>query len=358
MQAGPQGIFVISWAQTETEGLAAAPLCDVEPGVLWRWYGDALRIDGPQDVLVLEGAQEDRARRAGAARMVGRLLGRAVAPQLNPGDSGTILPDQSFTITDGLSAHVVTIVEMPEAQAWLVMFDGKMPEPGRDYWVVDCALDLRPEGARRAAPGVICFTPGTRIETPQGPRLVEHLRVGDMVSTRDDGAQPLQWIGSRRISGARLFAMPELRPVRIEAGWLAQGQPDGDLLVSPQHRVLIRGHAAQALFNTPEILVRACDLVGCRARVGQAAVRRVSGLRSLSYVHLMLERHQVLVANGIESESFHPASTALECVERDDRARLLNIRPELAGDLRAYGPYARRALTPAQAAILRHDLAA
>ena len=56
------------------------------------------------------------------------------------------------------------------------------------------------------------------VQTPQGPRLVEELREGDHVQTKDDGAQEIQWIGSRRMTGARLFAMPRLRPIRIRAG--------------------------------------------------------------------------------------------------------------------------------------------
>jgi hypothetical protein len=63
------------------------------------------------------------------------------------------------------------------------------------------------------------------------------------------------WKGSRRMTGARMFAMPHLRPVRIKTGALGVERPDEELLVSPSHRMLIQGPEAMALFNTPEILV-------------------------------------------------------------------------------------------------------
>ena len=74
--------------------------------------------------------------------------------------------------------------------------------------------------------GVICFTPGTRIRTPDGLVLVEDLREGDRVQTKDDGAQEIMWKGSRRMTGACMFAMPHLRPVRIKAGALGVERPD------------------------------------------------------------------------------------------------------------------------------------
>ncbi|MCP4818938.1 MAG: Hint domain-containing protein, partial [Shimia sp.] len=170
-------------------------------------------------------------------------------------------------------------------------------------WVVHHSMDvLNTRAAGESRSGVICFTPGTVIATPQGPRKIEDLREGDCVQTRDNGAQPVQWIGSRRMTGARLFAMPKLRPIRIRAGALGIDRPDQELVVSPDHRMLVRGAAAQALFNSDEVLVAARDLVnGSTVAVDHA-------LREVTYVHLLLPGHEILWANGVESESFHPAS--------------------------------------------------
>ena len=68
--------------------------------------------------------------------------------------------------------------------------------------------------------GPPCFTPGTMIETPDGPRLVEDLQPGDMVTTVDHGAQPLLWVGRTRVQ-----AEGKLAPIRFEAGVLGLEQP-------------------------------------------------------------------------------------------------------------------------------------
>jgi hypothetical protein len=189
------------------------------------------------------------------------------------------------------------------------------------------------------------------IQTPSGARRVEDLREGDKVQTKDNGAEEVCWIGSRRMTGARLFAMPHLRPIRIGAGALGIERPDCELVVSPEHRMLVKGGAARALFNTPEVLVSARDLVNGSS----IAVDRQ--LREVTYIHLLLPRHQILWANGVETESYHPANAALSTLGDGDRARLLAMLPELESDLNSYGAYARRNLSRSEAAILQHEAA-
>ncbi|MDP3860727.1 MAG: Hint domain-containing protein [Phaeovulum sp.] len=353
MRAGAGGTYVISWAQTEVDGIACAPLEALAIGAEWRWHGEALRVDGPAEFLLLSGGTGSEDTRQRAARAVNRLLGAAVRGRpLHADDPDESLSDQSFSVTDGYEAYTVTLIDVPGSPARLAMFSCRVPPRDRAMWLVDCALDIRPRQASADAPAVICFTPGTLIATPDGPRAVETLRPGARVSTRDDGPQALLWTGGRRMSGARLHAMPELRPVRFRAGALGIGRPDADLLVSPRHRMLVRGAAARALFNETEVLVAAADLVnGTTVRIEQ-------GLRETWYIHLLLERHQILRANGLESESFHPGATTLDMIAPEDRAGLLALMPELAGNAAAYGGYARRRLGAAEAAILRREVAA
>ena len=128
-------------------------------------------------------------------------------------------------------------------------------------------------------------------------------------------------------------------------------RPDEDLLVSPQHRMLVTGSAAQALFNTAEVLVAAEDLVN------DATITVDHALREVTYVHILLERHNIVWANGLETESFHPSNTALDTVDPVQREGLLNILPEIEANPQAYGDYARRNLSGSEAAILRHELA-
>ena len=58
MKTGFQGTFVISWTQTEVDGLQGPSLDVLRVGASWRWSGVAVRVDGPQDVLILNGAEE------------------------------------------------------------------------------------------------------------------------------------------------------------------------------------------------------------------------------------------------------------------------------------------------------------
>jgi hypothetical protein len=348
-----RGTFVLSWSQTEVDGQAAAPPDCLGTGVSWRWRGVALRVDGPQDRLRLEAPEGQAELRPRAAQMVRRLIGVDLAPRLpDAGPAEADLPDQSILLTDGRARYEALVARTPGTGELVVIFDDGLPPAGAELWVVRSTLDPRRLGQGAADGGVICFTPGTRLATPHGPRLIETLRDGELILTKDNGPQPVLWRGERRLSGARLHAQPGLRPVRLSGGVLGQGRPDADLLVSPHHRLLVQGAAAQALFGSPEVLVRADALVnGHSIRVERAP-------RELRYVHVLLAQHDIVWANGLETESFHPAQADLRLIAPAEREALLRLMPglDLAPD--RYGPEARRSLSPAEAAILRHDLAA
>ena len=77
MTVSLRAIYVISWSQTETDGIPAAPQAQLEIGALWRWSGTAVRVDGPAGLLFLDGAEGGADLRRRAARMVQRLIGVA-----------------------------------------------------------------------------------------------------------------------------------------------------------------------------------------------------------------------------------------------------------------------------------------
>jgi Hint domain len=354
MKTGFRGTFVISWSQTDVDGLEAAPLESLNTGTAWSWRGEAVRVDGPNDLLRLDQANGEADLRKRAARKVRRLIGAAVQ---NKTDIRSIeieepLMDSSFVVTNGAQSYTVTVIEVGRGAPPLLMFIDELPPRNTDLWVVHHSLGMLVKTRDNPQDGgVICFTPGTRISTPDGPRFVEDLREGDRVQTRDNGAQEIIWTGRRRMTGARLFVMPRLRPVRIRTGALGVERPDQELLVSPEHRMLVRGRAAQELFNTPEVLVPARDLVNGSTIVVDMAVREVT------YIHLLLPSHQILWANGIETESFHPANAALSSLADGDRMRLLAQFPDLELDPHLYGGYARRNLSKSETAILMHQAA-
>lgn len=349
-----EGIFVFGWDQTEVDGIVNAPLEVLAVGATWGWRGAALRLDAGGDRLVLRGAagQADLHRRA--ARVARRLIGMPPADDTETeADLHDDLGSQSFLVTDGRQSYSLMLVKSPGANRRLLVGIAPLPPQNVELWVVRSRVD--PDRAMSATVrdgGVICFTPGTRIATPDGLRAIETLQQGDLILTKDNGPQPVIWSGQRRMSGARLFAMPHLRPVRLRAGALGIERPEPDLLVSPHHRLLIKGRAAERLFGTPEVLVKAEDLIN------DTNITTDRSLREVTYVHIMLDAHNIVFANGIETESFHPSNAALETIDDDQRAALMALVPGVEVRPEIYGDYARRNLSTSEAAILRHDLVA
>ncbi|MCC7319493.1 MAG: Hint domain-containing protein [Rubellimicrobium sp.] len=368
MDTGPRAINVISWSQTELDGIWAAPVGAIAVGATWSWTGEAVCIDGPgasvrpgmaegQTGGQTEGLADLRARAAQAVRRLLRAVdagqGRpARDPRRAEAEMEAPLRERGLTVTDGRRSWLLTLIAAGPGRVPLVMFMGDPPPRHAELWVVNHNVDsTSAEPATDVPGGVICFTPGTTILCADGPRPVESVTEGTLVQTKDDGLQEVIWTGGRRISGARLHAMPHLAPVRLRAGALQPGVPDAGVLVSPDHRVVLRGPRARALFNCDEVLVAARDLVDGRG------IRVERGLREVRYVHLMLPRHQIVFANGIETESFHPASAALNLLEDAHLAALLDLLPEVAADPLAYGGYARRVLSRSEAAIVLGEAA-
>ncbi len=176
-----------------------------------------------------------------------------------------------------------------------------------------------------ALPMFVCFTRGTHILTLQGERAVEDLQIGDRVVTRDHGTQVIRWIGSTRLPAMALSARPELRPVRISAGAIAEGVPIRDLCVSRQHRVLVRDWRAEMLFGSPEgVLTPAFTLIN------DSTIRpddvQADGVE---YFHVAFDQHEVIYSEGLETESFHPAADTVSVLTEPQRQELYAIFPEL-----------------------------
>lgn len=191
--------------------------------------------------------------------------------------------------------------------------------------------------------GVVpCFTAGTLIETPDGPRTVESLRPGDMVLTLDAGPQMLRWVGQRRLGPADLVANPKLWPVEIAADALGQGMPQRDITVSPQHRVLFGGARCELYFGEAEVLVPAIQMVGRRG-IAQK-------LRPVTYVHLLFDQHQIIQAHGLWSESYQPGERTLDGMPDPQREEILALFPDLAQP--GLYPAARMTLKSFEARVL------
>ncbi len=136
-----------------------------------------------------------------------------------------------------------------------------------------------------------CFTAGTRIATARGAVSIEALQVGDDIALAEGGVARLRWIGRRSLSADSVAAATDFHPVLIRAGAFGAG-PARDLLISPDHALAI-----------DEILVPA------RALVNGGSIT-VLPVCAIEYFHLVLDRHDIILAEGLAVESWLNDGTA------------------------------------------------
>jgi hypothetical protein len=134
---------------------------------------------------------------------------------------------------------------------------------------------------------VTCYYPGTGIRTPAGDVVVENLAIGDAVMTADGRALPVRWIGRNTVS-TRFTDPLRVLPIRIRAGALGDSLPERDLLVSPEHALLVE-----------DILVQAGALVN-----GLSIIREADVPETFTYYHVELAEHALILAEGAPAETF------------------------------------------------------
>ncbi|MGN0932045.1 Hint domain-containing protein [Falsigemmobacter intermedius] len=217
---------------------------------------------------------------------------------------------------------------------YITFFDAEGNETGRSHF-----FDIE-----KIIP---CFTPGTLIATPKGPVPVQDLQVGDRVMTRDNGIQEIRWTGARHLSAAELAMASHLQPVMIRRGALGNGLPERDMMVSPNHRVLVANDRTALYFDEHEVLVAAKHLVG------------IEGITPIissgtSYLHFMCDRHEVVLSDGAWTETFQPGDQTLQGMGNAQRNEIFEIFPELQ-ESRGIDSYvaARKTLKKHEALLLR-----
>ena len=135
----------------------------------------------------------------------------------------------------------------------------------------------------------VSFTRGTRITLGTGAQVaIEDLQPGDRVLTRDSGVQEVTWIGRSTVR-----AVGSMAPILIRAGALNNAAA---LLVSPDHRLMVYQRTDEIGAGSPEILVRARDLVN-----GDTVVVQDGGF--VDYYQILFDRHYIIYAEGIAAES-------------------------------------------------------
>jgi hypothetical protein len=173
---------------------------------------------------------------------------------------------------------------------------------------------------------ILCFGFGTLIRTIDGEMPVESLKLADQILTLDDGYQPLRWIGSKSLDTNHLKQNPKLRLIRIQAGSLGEGFPKKDLIVSPQHRILVRSKIAERVFGATEVLIPAKKLLPLTGIEIQQ--ENPAGVR---YFRLMFSRHQIIFSNGSPTETLYFGPMVLKALPLESCLEIRALFPEICG---------------------------
>jgi hypothetical protein len=148
----------------------------------------------------------------------------------------------------------------------------------------------------------VCFAAGTHIMAKHGEVAVEELAVGDLIRTLDHGFQPLRWVGTHTFQ-----IRDDAGPIQIGAGALSPNVPHSDLIVSPQHRILVSSLIAERMFGMPQVLVPSKALLPLEGVHSSAAKGQ-----SITYFHLLFDRHEIVFAEGALTESFFIGDQSLK----------------------------------------------
>ncbi|WP_299591722.1 Hint domain-containing protein [uncultured Tateyamaria sp.] len=265
------------------------------------------------------------------------------------GTERQIIWDYTFTVTDGTTTWEIAVIDVDlnndndlndgvdasatDEDGYYLVFPDGIPPPNTDLTIggiVDNG-ELVPHTSLGGT--VVCFTSGMQINTPHGACAIEDLSEGDLVNTAASGPQPILWTGQTTVA-----ATGDLAPVVISAGTLGN---DRDLIVSPQHAILLSDWRAELLFGQDEVLVRAKDLLcmdGVYCKTGGC----------VTYHHILLEEHNVVQSYGIWSETLYPGSIAMGAVGDHARLEIETLFPDLA----SYGPMCAPCLKGYEAHLL------
>lgn len=188
--------------------------------------------------------------------------------------------------------------------------------PGDSFTISDVIINPVQEDYANL---VICFASGTTLRTPSGVETIENLDVGDVLDSLDHGPVQIRWIGRRHLTKEELGANPNLRPIRIKANALGQNIPSRSLIVSPQHRLLVRSKIAVRMFGSREILVAAKHLLAL------PGIEIAADIQAVTYHHIMCERHEIVTANGTLAETLYTGTQALKALSPKAKEEIKSI---------------------------------
>ncbi len=252
------------------------------------------------------------------------LFGQPAGTQINTG--------YALELTDGTNTYTMHAVSFGPNN------DDTGPQGARDFTdMFTFEGSIPPEGVQLTITriidissvdytDIICFTSGTSIQTEHGPKKIEDLQIGDLVWTSANDIRelaPIRWIGRRAVSQAEVQKNPKLLPVRIVAGALGNGLPERDLIVSRQHRILVRSQIVQRITGQSEALIPAVQLT----QLPNVFVER--DIANLEYFHILFDDHKVVISEGVETESLFTGRFALQSLTTAARSELFLLFPEI-----------------------------
>lgn len=216
-------------------------------------------------------------------------------------DTGT-LGDDGFTveILDSDNNVIFTQEIIPTVKSTYVTYTASVTfDTAGDYTIRFTEIGDNADGSGTVIDNVevlICFGGETRIETPSGFTLARDLKVGQLVET-ENGPKPIRWIGKRTVGAEQTSRDARFFPVRICQGALGCGLPTRDLLVSRQHRFKATSPIAKRMFGEPDVLLSAIKLTRL------AGIYIDTSVSEIEYVHVLLDDHEVVFAEGAPAET-------------------------------------------------------
>ncbi|MEP1536763.1 MAG: Hint domain-containing protein [Paracoccaceae bacterium] len=138
--------------------------------------------------------------------------------------------------------------------------------------------------------GPVCLGEGTMIDTPNGARPIEELKKNDLVTTLDHGPQSIVDVV---VETVQFRGHDDRRkPILIPKGALGAEGPNMDTVSSPQHRFLVHDQRTDQMVLLPAIKL-----------TGRKGVRRMKGVKQIKYYNLLMDRHEIIFANGSQVET-------------------------------------------------------
>lgn len=196
--------------------------------------------------------------------------------------------------------------------------------PMRHVEIAWLGPDRRPEWRSVTIPALAefecafnAFTRGTYLQTPSGPRAIEDLQPGQMLTTEAHGPQPILWIGQMRMVPDAPLDRPELGQItRILPDAFGTERPQANPLLGPGARLVDPHAPANPL--TPARLIQD----------GLLALE-IRPHHPIEFFHIQLPRHALIRDANMSVESFHPGEGIFETMGTNAQMFLLTLFPHL-----------------------------